>query len=76
MGLRKISGPLIKQQRGKRTIEDIIQAAGNKFTKGAMSAWENDKYLPEDANIIALCRALGCEYEDISVEVTAESVAA
>jgi len=75
MGLRKISGPLIKQQRGNRTVAEIIEASGNKFTKGAMSAWENENYLPEDANIIALCKGLGCAYEDISVEVTEETVA-
>lgn len=78
MALRKVSGKLIRERREKLlkaqpdnlTIDDVVERAGNKFTRGALSAWENEVYLPSNDNILALCKALDCSYEDISVEIT------
>lgn len=71
MGLRKVSGELIRKARGGRSMDVIVEAAGNAFTKGALSMWENGKTVPTDQNTLILCKVLGCKYEHISVELKA-----
>lgn len=69
MALRKINGALIMKARGDRSQADVVEAANGAFTEASLSAWELDKWRPRDEHVIALCKALECEWEDISVEV-------
>jgi len=59
--------------RGGSTIDEIVAAADNSFTRGSLSAWEHERWSPTNENVLALCKALNCKYEDISVEVEAET---
>lgn len=55
--------------RGGRSQADIVEASEEAFTEASLSAWELNKWRPRDEHVIALCKALGCEWEDISVEI-------
>lgn len=62
----------LREARGLRTIDTIIKAAaeaGYKFTKGAYSQWENGKKRPTDENKMALVKALGVKFEQISLPI-------
>lgn len=69
MSFRVIKGELIKDKRGDRSLKEIADLSGSKFTRGALFQWEKGEYKPTDDNIPALLQALGCSYEDISEPV-------
>lgn len=73
MGFRTIKGYKIREMRGNRSLQDIVDAAGHKFTRSALWQWEQaeSRIKPSDANVPALLAALGCSYEDISEPVEA-----
>jgi len=66
---RKISGQKIKEQRGNRSMLDIVREADNKFTRPALSYWEADKRTPSLELLPYLLKGLGCEFEDITESV-------
>jgi hypothetical protein len=75
MGLRKVKGSLIRTMRGERSQDEIVKASEGKFKKGHLSAWENERWFPNDQNTLALANALGCDIDDITVPVELESAA-
>ncbi len=69
MSFRKINGKLIKHIRGSRSLKEIADLSGNKFTRGALFQWESGDYKPTDENVPYLLKALNCDYEEISEPV-------
>lgn len=70
MAFRVIKPEKIKKARGDRSLQDIADAAGGRFTRGALWQWEQENGTkPTDENIPRLLEALGCSYEDISEPV-------
>jgi transcriptional regulator with XRE-family HTH domain len=69
MSFRTVKGELIRKKRGERSLKEIAELSGNKFTRGAIFQWEKGDYKPTDDNIPYLLKALDCSYEDISEPV-------
>lgn len=66
MEYRVINGHKIREQRGSRSIRDVVKAQPNQFSVGALHKWETGKCRPTDEKLPYLLAALGCDYEDIS----------
>jgi len=66
MEYRVIMGSKIKQQRGSRSIRDVVRSAQKQFSIGAFHKWENGVCRPTDQKLPYLLAALGCDFEDIS----------
>lgn len=66
---REIKGYLIKQQRGKRSLQAVADASGNAFSDVTLRAWEREEWKPSKENLGHLLKALECGYDDISEPV-------
>lgn len=69
MEFRTINGERIRKQRGQRTVREVAAASGGAFSHASLCCWEAGDHKPREENIGPLLRALGCGYEDITVEV-------
>jgi transcriptional regulator with XRE-family HTH domain len=76
MGFRVIKGSKIKTARGERSLQDVAEAAGGKFTRAALWQWEAGLVTPSDEKVPALLDALGCTFEQISEPFGESAVAA
>lgn len=68
MSIRVLVPELLREARGKRSMDAVVAASGKKFTKAIYHGWENGRQ-PKDANKIALCDALGVKWEKISLPI-------
>ena len=64
--VRTVRGRLITKQRGKLSMDDVVERSGNAFTKASVYGWEKELYKPSVKNLLELLKALDCKYEDIS----------
>lgn len=69
MSFRVVVPELLREARGKRTIDAIVAASEGGFTRGAYSLWETGKRKPLDASKAALIKALGVKFEKISLPI-------
>lgn len=62
-----------KRENQHLSLSDVVTRADKKFTRGALSAWENGDYKPSNKNLPSLLKALGCEFEEISSPFTVQN---
>jgi transcriptional regulator with XRE-family HTH domain len=65
--IRILNGEKLREARGRRTLEEICRASGNRFKPQQISGYEKGKYRPRPQNLIFLLKALNVGYDQVSV---------
>lgn len=72
--IRVIDAKKLKRARGERTLKEVADASGGKFSVQQLSAWEAGSYKPRPGLLPVLVAALGVAWVDISSEVVIDEV--
>lgn len=65
----------LKEARGQRTLKEVVDASGRKFSFQQLSAWEAGHYKPRNEVLPFLVKALGVKWSDISTPIDEAHVA-
>lgn len=75
MSYRVIDPTKLKEKRGERSQDEIVEKANKAFSKSALCAWENGEWRPRPDKIPVLLNALGCSFEEISSPIEFQKAA-